>query len=290
MNSSNKIVAYKNNQLKVYSHENENHTCDVRFSIILPYIKQALIESEIHQIEFAMFLGDKYDTTNDCDLPYLSFSRHKEYTPDHILIPNIDFFSDTILYCISNSVSDIEFLDKRNSSIFAGANTNGYKRIEYCDKVKNLHQHIGLLTHAQMDKQDILSRYPDYDKLLGSCSIKEQLTHKVVVNIDGNGLCWSRLYWQMVSNSVPVYIDRKDYLEQYLEVDPSCYFDATIDNCLDVFDYVLDHNNLEEVLNVINNGQEFIKSKLQEYFINKKAFLLQSIKSALHHISTLDKP
>ena len=292
MNNSNKIIQYKNNEIKIISHSNENKVCDIRFEIILPYIKEFLISSGIKEIEFGIFLGDTYDKSHHnmvCDykIPHLAFSKHKEYTPGYILIPSVDFFTNVIRSCFSAITYDILFSEKSNSSIFAGANTNGYKRIEYCDKVKNLHQHIGLLTHVQMDNQDILSRYPDYDKLLGSCSIKEQLRHKVVVNIDGNGLCWSRLYWQMASNSVPVYIDRKDYLEQYFDKfdDSECYFNATMDNFEEVYDYILDPKNIDHVNQVNENGKKFIRTHFTEYMKNPQLFLLNSVKEAIKKVA-----
>ena len=287
MNDSNKIIKYKNKKTIVVSHADENATCENRFNIILPYISQALLNSNINELEFAIFLGDKYDRTNNCGIPYLSFSRHKEHTRDHVLIPNVDFFSGVIINHISSVSSDISFLNKSNSSIFAGANTNGYNRIKYCDKVKNLDNHFGLLTHVQMQKEDILNSYPDYEKFLGSSSIKEQLRHKIVVNIDGNGLCWSRLYWQMASNSIPVYIDRKDYLEQYFDRfdDSDCYFNATMDIFEEVYDYILDQKNIDYVNQVNENGKKFIRTHFTEYMKNPKLFLLNSVKEAIKKVT-----
>jgi hypothetical protein len=280
-----KLVSCKDRIWEVYPEPQHQNSTDIRLNLVLPYVKRAVEELNIKDVRFILNLSD-HGKTNDAnhEIPKVSFSNYKQST--NIVIPNIDFFSGLIYKVIQQSSNDKLFEDKLDSSVFAGANTNDL-RIEYCYKVYSSDRDFGVLTHVQRKIEDIKKTYLDYEKLFGSMSLFDQLKHKIVVNIDGNASCWSRLYWQMNSNSVPVYIDQSPDFEQYFDRydDEDCYFSATMDNFGDVYDYILDPKNIDHVNQVNENGKRFIRTNFAEYMKNQKLFLLNSIKDAIRKVN-----
>lgn len=283
MNNREILVTHKNQEMKVHLHQDKLNVTEVRFKLVFPYIKQALSELNI-DVEFIINVCDLCDSIEP-DIKIICFSKTKKL--DHILIPNIDFFSGLIFRVIQQSSNDISYSDKLNSSVFAGANTGGFNRIEYCNKIFSHENNIGVIRHVENTIDNIRKLYPDYEKLFGSLSIPDQLKHKIVVNIDGHSLCWSRLYWQMNSNSIPVYINQRTDHEQYFDKfdDTDCYFSATMDNFEEVYDYILDPKNIDHVNQVNENGKRFIRTHFAEYVKNPQLFLLNSVKDAIRKVN-----
>tara|TARA_R100000008_G_scaffold2672_1_gene2069 strand:+ start:393 stop:1265 length:873 start_codon:yes stop_codon:yes gene_type:complete len=288
MNISEKIITYKNKNLDVINPEKTNDGTEIRFSYIFPFIKQALLNLELNDFKFAISMNDFSEETNDHNLPFLSFCKTSE--SNHILIPNVDFFTGLIYKCIKESSFDIFYRTKSDSSIFAGSDTGGLNRIKYCNAILNDNNNFGVINFVQNKTEDISIKYPNFEQFSGRLTIAEQLKHKIVVNIDGNTLCWSRLYWQMNSNSIPVYINKTNRYKQYFDKfdDSDCYFEASEDY-LDIYDYILDPKNIKHVNRINNNGKNYIKKYFSEYINNPNEFLLKTVTRAVQEAYRLYK-
>ena len=93
------------------------------------------------------------------------------------------------------------------------------------------------------------------------------MKHKFLVNIDGYAACYSRLYWQMASNSIPVYLIRDTQYEQlhdYLIEPDEHYIHTDFDRWPVVFE------DLDEATckHVVTKGKEFCNEHFTD--INKK--------------------
>jgi hypothetical protein len=250
-----------------------------RLSLVLPYILNA-IQNHNKPFKFILSIGDllKKDYGN---VPVLCFCKRKNV--NGILIPNIDFFTGVIYVTLKDSMNDIEYSKKFNSSIFVGSSTGNFQnntRVLYGKKCLESNRHTCIISNlCQADEQEWMNHYPYVSKLQSSAvQIKNQLKHKVVINIDGNTLCWSRLYWQMNSNSIPVYIEKNQediQLFDYIDSGQG-YVSSTLDHSISTVDEILDAYT-EEAVNEINNaGQEYCKVAFSEYLSDPKRFL-QSI-------------
>jgi hypothetical protein len=144
---------------------------------------------------------------------------------------------------------DIPFEEKQKSSIFAGG-PQGKKRGEYIYALSGNRKHAGILTNAPV------------------ISIGYQLQYLFQINIDGHTMCYDRLYWQMASNSVPVYLDRnKDIVQLHDEliIPNKHYVESTIETWLMTYEGLVDQPSMKVIA---KNGKEFI----EEHFGNDSMY------------------
>jgi hypothetical protein len=231
-------------------------------------------------------LGDILKKSYNKNFPVLCFSKTKE--TNALLIPNIDFFTKSLLRDLQISRQDISFQDKKDNSIFIGASTGDFEnntRVKYANLCQNNTEHNGYLSFlCQNSEEEWINKYPSIITLLHKpIHIEEQLQNKIVVNIDGNTVCWSRLYWQMNSNSIPVYIDPCEHQIQFFDYieKNQCYIKSSLDDCFSVYDYILDNNNLDEMLNIVSNGQKYCKNLFDDYIDRPNEFLQEIIDNIL---------
>lgn len=275
----------KNNNLHTHISKDAEPAIHTRLSIVKSFFHQAILESSVNNFSFVLNLSDLCYDDNIYSLPYLCLTKKKNH--DHILIPSIDFFSGLIFSVLKQSNDQIVFNDKRDGSIFIGSPTNPI-RLKYCSFMHGQDQHLAFLTNVDKKYLDIHQhQFPLIHKyIINPISICDQLKNKIVVNIDGNAMCWSRLYWQMNSNSIPVYISKNQDYEQYFDRfnDDGCYFNADLDNYLDIYNYILDENNRSQVDIINNNGMAYCKNTFGEYMNNPKIYLLKIIHSVIEKV------
>jgi hypothetical protein len=231
-------------------------------------------------------LGDLIARSYNTKYPVLCFSKIKDVNA--ITIPNVDFFTNYLQNTFKQVENDIPFHKKESGSIFSGASTGNLDnntRTKYALSCVGNDRHHGYLSHiCQWTMQEWLDRYPTIQSLVrGQIPLSEQLRYKIVVNIDGNTLCWSRLYWQMKSNSIPVYINpNKEHVQffDYINKD-DCYISSSLDDCFNTYDYILDSKNAEHVAQVIQNGKKYCDNLFNGFIENKQAFLQNIVDSIL---------
>ena len=234
----------------------------VRVQQMLPFLIPALRKSDVKDLKFFIYTCDHSAWCGlDEKFPVLSFCKVSDQNA--ITIPNIDFYSGVLESVLAHArATDISYTNKKNSSFFAGASTNP-KRMEYCEKVLNSKQHEAVITNVvgNVDRED----WPNFEKYVEPrfISQNEQMKHKFLVNIDGYAACYSRLYWQMSSNSVPVYLNRDKSYEQlhdYLIEPDQHYVDTTFERWPAVFQELDD----DACKSIVSKGKEFC----MEHFTN----------------------
>jgi len=164
-----------------------------------------------------------------------------------ITIPNLHLLGGAV-DDIMNSIKkiDTDFEKKINRSVFVGG-PQGKKRGEYVYSLSGNKEHIAVLTNQKI------------------VPIQSQLESLFQINIDGHGMCYDRLYWQMASNSVPVYLDRsKDIVQLHDEliIPNKHYISSTINDWPNEFkEYTKNTSLLQDM---VKNGKEFIKDHFLE--------------------------
>jgi hypothetical protein len=152
----------------------------------------------------------------------------------------------------------------------------------FCEKCLGNDTHEAYISNlCQNDRKTWLDKYPFAEKVLRTTlSIKDQLKYKLLVNIDGNTSCWSRLYWQMNSNSLPVYINEQQTDIQFFDfVDNSnCYISCNLENSIETLDSLL-LSPKEQIEEIINNGKKYCDILFKEYSEDPQPFLQEIINS-----------
>jgi len=259
-----------------------------RLNLMLPYMIKSIVKYAPVGNGIILCLGDLLKKSYNKNCPVLSFSKYKDV--NGFLIPNIDFFTKNIFYDLQTTLNDIPFENKHNKSVFIGASTGNFEnntRVKYGISCINNDYHKGYISNlCQNSESAWIEKYPGVDLIVHRpISIKEQLANKIVVNIDGNTVCWSRLYWQMSSNSIPVYINPYENQIQFFDYidNTNCYIKSSLDECFSSYDYILDPNNFEQMLKIISNGKEYCKNLFDDYLYRPNEFLQEIIDNILQN-------
>tara|TARA_R110002020_G_scaffold103752_3_gene243089 strand:- start:8383 stop:9351 length:969 start_codon:yes stop_codon:yes gene_type:complete len=270
----------------------EDHGHTSRLGLMRPYLNKVARDSP--DLDVSVLIGT-HDFIGDSHLskqfPMLAFCKITESNP--ITISNIDFFSGLLENTISAvSSSDIPFVNKDNSSFFVGASTGNGDRMDYCESVSENCFHEAYISMLVDRFRPPLSEdaFPNASKyvlhLNGAIGIEDQLNYKFLVNIDGNALCYSRLYWQMASNSVPIYINRRKDLIQlhdYLIKPDVHYIHTEISEWPAKFDYLLNTAEGQDLCrSVIENGKDFCR----QHFGNIQAICTGVLSYVLNSLGT----
>lgn len=284
------IIEINNQKINIQSskdlHEGNKH----RISLVLPYIINA-IQKHSKPVKFIFSIGDILEKDYG-KVPAICFSKKKDV--NGILIPNIDFFTGVIYNVLNASNNDMNYFEKQNASIFVGSSTGPLKnntRVLYGSKCLKSTRHKCIISNlCQADQSEWINDYPYILDLVSQpMTIKEQLQNKIVVNIDGNTVCWSRLYWQMNSNSIPVYIDKNTndiQLFDYLDSN-GAYISSNLDQSITILDSILDSYSDKQILEINECGQEFCNKNFKEYINNPQNFLQNIINSIFDKILVL---
>lgn len=261
---------------------NTNRIHHIRMNQILPYL--ANVAREI--------AGEVTFLINTCDhacnfplaekFPTLCFCKSRD--DKSITIPNIDFFSGMIQSALAGvEKSDIPYEQKGLSSFFVGASSGWGDRLKYCEMVFGSSIHYGYINQIVGDVD--MSAFPNASQysFVGNIPLSKQLQHRFLINIDGYALCYSRLYWQMLSNSVPVYINRKDdwiQLHDYF-LEPNVHFiETSMDDWLDLFHYLDTPQGEELCRSIAKAGKVFCA----EHFSNVQKTVHETLAAAIKGI------
>ena len=233
------------------------------FSDILKHFKPQ------HPVKFLMFFDDYTKDVENTDATALCFAKHAGQ--NFVTIPNIHIlcgFLDSLFKEVDNG--DISFDKKHNVSFFAsGPNCNFTDpRARYTFKNYDPNEHVVLVTnHPSL-------RVP----------IQLQLQAKYLVNIDGHGLCYDRLYWQMRSNSVPVYIEPNVNIKQIPDVlfKPDVnYIKSDISSWHDTYKFLNTEKGQEKCAEILQNNftqmNDLFPTTTQEWSLETLKFILDNL-------------
>ena len=286
------LLGYRGDKISIASSQELADGDRYRLSLIMPYIQNYINKYGPKTLDLIISLGDVLKKSYS-GIPTICLSKHKDVAG--ILIPNIDFFTGVIHITLKHSNNDILYDEKNNSSIFAGSSTGSFQnntRILYGQKCLDSTTHFCHITNlCQADHSEWIKEYPFIDSLVTSeLDIKKQLSHKVSVNIDGNTVCWSRLYWQMNSNSIPVYINKTDKDIQFFDYADSsdCYVECSLENSIETINSVLNSYSSDQIEQINLKGKNFCNTCFGDYLTNPQQFLQDIINDILSKISNLN--
>jgi hypothetical protein len=282
------FLEYVNSKISIGSSKELSYGSKHRLQLLIPYIQNYI---QIYKPKsFAIIISLADLVKSEYKLPTLCFAKNKTNNYG-ILIPNIDFFTGAIYQFFKEVDSfDIPYENKSNSSIFIGSSTGPFEnntRIRFCELCKNSNRYKAYIHNlCQNDKKLWIQKYSNIELYIhDSISIKDQLKNKILINIDGNTMCWSRLYWQMRSNSIPLYINKTTSEIQFFDyVDHSeSYISCDIDDSLITIEKIL--NFKTEDITIINNlGKKYIQNLFNDYLNSPVEYLKYIINNTLNKI------
>lgn len=265
-----------------------SYGCEHRLQLLLPYIQEYIKEYRPKSFDLIICLGDIIK--HQYSLPSICFSRPKII--NSILIPNIDLFTGVIQY-FSRQVDDydLDFQLKLDKAIFIGNTTGPLKnntRILFCEKAQKVTEIESYICGlCQENGESWIQEYPTIKSYIHPMiSVPDQLKYKVVINIDGNTVCWSRLYWQMKSNSIPLYINKTQSEIQFFDyIDhSSTYITCSLDESIDIINTIIKYPT-EKIQEINNAGKRYFNLCFNNYINNPHQFLTNIINSILYKIS-----
>lgn len=286
INKEDLLLSYCDGNINIEALENPDNNINYRLSLIIPYIYNYISSYHPKNFKIILSLGDIIQ--DQYKIPSIAFTKKK-----HIkcfLIPNIDFFTGVIYNSLKEVIAnDIPFNNKFNKAIFVGSSTGSFDdniRIKFCQITKH-YDNIESCIHnlCQAEKSRWVERYADIDSYLCSgFSITDQIKRKIVINIDGNTVCWSRLYWQMQSNSIPVYIKNTESDIQFFDyIDSSNgYISCSLIDAVETITNILSYP-MSRINEINQYGQSYIKLCFDDYIANSNIFL----QKIFDHILTL---
>lgn len=176
---------------------------------------------------------------------------------EHLLIGKVEALLNMV------DLVDQAFDLKKKHSVFCGTTNGPYDgpRSRYVSHEYNREIHHVLLSNVfQM-------------------TMKQQLSYLFNINIDGNAMCYDRLYWQMYSESVPVYINRNPKFQQLHDIllKPDVHFiDSTVDTWAQDFkELISTEEKLEHCRTISKNGRDFAVEHFEPDSRQKSLQILQ---------------
>ena len=200
---------------------------------------------------------------------------------NHALIPDAHNF---VTWQKINNLKniDIDFRQKNNSAIFVGSDTgklkNGFScRSFFCKKFNKNKNIIAKLTGNVREEIKIaLEEINFHDNFV---EMRDQLKHRIILNIDGNSTSWERPLWAMASNSICIYINPFHEFEfeswfypmmDFLNIMPK----VSIEN----FEYFFENDFEDDFWQEINENQKIFGN-----FIGNLNSQVMYFSNLLHH-------
>jgi hypothetical protein len=234
----------------------------------IPRVMELLSILKHFNIKNTSFLLYTHDYTKDYEDNrnyVLCFGKKKNQL--FITIPNNHLLNGTVDYFLNEvRMNDIEIDHKSNQSLFIGGPNGGISgpRSEYVFSGLDNVKHKIILTNCML------------------FNIQQQLKFKFLINIDGNGMCYDRLYWQLASNSIPVYLQRNEDIVQLHDslILPNVhYLKSSIADWGTTFETLGEDIKLNEIS---SNGKSFTR---EHFGLSSKNTSIQILKYTIEQIS-----
>ena len=114
-------------------------------------------------------------------------------------------------------------------------------------------------------------------------TVADQLQTVFLINLDGHSLCYDRLYWQMSSNSVPVYIERNMDIVQIHDhfIKPNIhYIPSSVSDWPETFENL--RSDMNHLQFIAKSGQNFIHEHFKE---SPKKSSVEILEYTIHQIA-----
>lgn len=223
--------------------------------------------------------SDKSDSPIQ-SIPCLSFSK-AEFS-NNIVVPSIDNYcalEPTFLQRVDQF--DILLSQKENRMCFFGSWTGNVgdkiadnPRLLLAAKAANSDNIVCRMSRPPMFPEDAFLKsiqkanelYPELNNEIilnteQAVGIQDQLKYKYQLCVDGHTSAWSRLPWQMYSNSLPIKVRNRrtswrEWFYPLLDFSKHC-IEADIDDLEEVYESLENNKQLQE--DIIYSGKQFIQ-------------------------------
>jgi hypothetical protein len=186
---------------------------------------------------FAIELEDGHCPTSS--VPIFSFQRpflgFEEFGSNNVLLPDPDFIQHDFYERIEYD-DGLPFALKRMSAIFVGSTTGRLIDHQVLDQLESprLRSAVFFQHHPRVDfrlPNIVMCQTPAVAERLkqmgfgvGQCSWQEQLAHRFLISMDGNGATCSRVVLALKSNSVLLKYDSVNQLFYFPLLQPWCHY------------------------------------------------------------------
>jgi hypothetical protein len=213
----------------------EQHSYERRAAIYQAFIAKVVRRCGFrHEIDFILDVCDQPVVTDKFPV----FTFQKERGSNHLLMPDVDFFHSK---WYRDDLDPLAYEDKALSACFVGASTGGWHSVE------SVRQHGSPRLRAAAYLQDdprvffrlakaVQCRSDEARALLMSqpyfcpfVSWQDQLRHRFIISLDGNGAACSRLVKGLQSNSVVIKFDSAHELYYFPALKPGLDYVAVAD-------------------------------------------------------------
>lgn len=202
-------------QLRVVPPEGEDSFGESRNKVLEAVVNRILAVKPLPDMTFLLHVGDYSIMDREDKVPMLVFSK-SDCKPFDIMIPDFEMFTlDRKLWKPVLKASKKHRWGRKQSVAFWRGSTSGgdfagpywkqFPRAQMMALTKKAHGLINAQFTAHLQGAD---RNPEFLAKMGSVgqkvSVGDHLAYKYLIDIDGNASTYSRYFWILLSNSVPI--------------------------------------------------------------------------------------
>lgn len=208
------ICQTKNQRIKF--HYSLKQLAHKRLHVVKEYFKFLSSNYALPDLDFAIYYADSLEgVPSSISLPTFAFAKHNE-SKGPILIPDFEMLMgyETLNTQLERYAKDVPWEKKQACSFWRGATTGGFPtRLNYHTipriKLALISLKYPELIDARISQivqaEDNVFELFEAEGLMGSFSpVSKHFNYKYLIDIDGNTCTYSRLYWILYSNCVPV--------------------------------------------------------------------------------------
>ncbi|MCC5832370.1 MAG: hypothetical protein JJU12_04935 [Chlamydiales bacterium] len=277
-------IKFRYNSIKQLSHK--------RLHVVKEYFNFLSSNFTLPDLDFAVYYGDSLEKVPpSISLPTFTFAK-KEKSKGPILIPDFEMLMgyDTFVQKLDDYIKNTPWRKKQNRSFWRGASTGGFlNRSNYLTipRIKLatislkypelVNARISSVVQATEDVWNLLKT----EGLLGSFSpVLEHFYYKYLLDVDGNSCTYSRLFWILYSNCVPVKQISPNIQWYYYGLEDMtniCFFNLTEDSLISKIQFLAQNDELAKEIS--ENSSQFSKKYLNnKYTTSYILALLEALK------------
>lgn len=201
---------------RIRFHHSPKQLLHYRLHVLKLYFKFLCTHYQLPDLDFGINYGDCVECVPpEISLPVLTFAK-KNTSKGPILIPDFEMIEgyQSLDQELDQGINEVPWDEKKNMSFWRGSSTGGTYNIENYKTMPRVQLSYMSLKHSELVDARIsklvqcteeISRKLHEEKLVGAASpIRDHLKYKYLIDIDGNSCTYSRLYWILRSNCVPL--------------------------------------------------------------------------------------
>jgi hypothetical protein len=284
------LIEIKNKYANIINCNKSANVCNIYDVRLMPFLKFLnCIDLTNINTKFIVSYCDNIQLSNitkniGIDIPILCSSvsnNCRKIYNNTILIPNMYYYGNNIPIN-EVKINDIEYKNKKTQMNFCGNQTN-IKRLAFAIWCKNKNC-SDIFCSVSPSFGEKLKGYEKYYSE-NNVSIKQQLTCKFLVSIDGCSTAWNGMIWKLYSNSLVFKLNQEFYEYWYSLLNKTNIFQCnTFDEMYRIMKTIDENSN--EVKEMHSNKKKLAKLITNDDF-NKK--YLREILLELTKMQNIDR-